>query len=358
MRTDPRIGAFLARLRAGLPISAAVAVVVEPSGTLRSASAGTMAPDDDDLPTATSRFDLGSLTKPIMATLALRLDAADRLRLDTRVGALASGAHPRLARRRLSTLLRHRAGFRPWTPLMLRCRDADEAVALLASGGGGQLLGAAPGTYSDLGFILWGSLAARALGQPLGALVETWVARPLGLEGLTASPGPRDDVVACRLDNRVEVRLAAEQGYALDLDRGTGRRGRGRRGPCRRGIVQDGNARFLGGLAGHAGLFGTASDLVELARAWLAADNAFLASDAVAAALGGRGPYALGWARRRVRGSAGPALSPSAFGHVGFTGGSLWIDPESDRAFVLLAHRLESSRDMNAWRRRFHRDCL
>ena len=73
------------------------------------------------------------------------------------------------------------------------------------------------------------------------------------------------------------------------------------------------------------------------------------------AALSGEGPYALGWARWSEEGSSGPALPRSSFGHTGFTGGSLWIDPERERIYVLLAHRLSSRIDFNPFRREFHR---
>jgi CubicO group peptidase (beta-lactamase class C family) len=79
-----------------------------------------------------------------------------------------------------------------------------------------------------------------------------------------------------------------------------------------------------------------------------------LEREAVAAALDGGGPFALGWWRRRYRGGGGPALSPGSFGHTGFAGGSLWIDPERSRVYVLLAHRVDPAGDMNRWRRRFH----
>jgi CubicO group peptidase (beta-lactamase class C family) len=70
--------------------------------------------------------------------------------------------------------------------------------------------------------------------------------------------------------------------------------------------------------------------------------------------LAGGGPFALGWWRRRHRGGGGPALSAGAFGHTGFAGGSLWIDPRQSRIFVLLAHRTHPAVNMNRWRRRFH----
>src|SRR6476661_3743289 len=107
-----------------------------------------------------TRFDHASVTKPFVATLALVLDAEGALPLGTRIGDIWPAAHARLARRPLSDLLRHRSGLAGWTPLYHRCRSLDEAVELIASGGReGDLVGARMGTYSDLGFILYGRTA-------------------------------------------------------------------------------------------------------------------------------------------------------------------------------------------------------
>ncbi|HXO41788.1 MAG TPA: serine hydrolase, partial [Thermoanaerobaculia bacterium] len=133
-------------------------------------------------------------------------------------------------------------------------------------------------------------------------------------------------------------------------------------------LPQDGNARFLAGLAapaapgpamsgvlwGFAGLFGTAAALWTLGAEWLE-PRLLLHREDVAAALAGGGPFALGWWRRRSRGGGGgPALSAGSFGHTGFAGGSLWIDPRRSRVFVLLAHRVDPATNLNRWRRRFH----
>ncbi|MGE5233111.1 MAG: hypothetical protein ACM3OB_03285, partial [Acidobacteriota bacterium] len=104
----------------------------------------------------------------------------------------------------------------------------------------------------------------------------------------------------------------------------------------------------------HAGLFGDAAALLALGREWLQ-PRRVLTGRQVERALGGpRGLYALGWARGRIRGTAGPALDPRSFGHVGFTGGSLWIDPRRRLLCVLLGHRLDARSDLRPWRRRFH----
>jgi CubicO group peptidase (beta-lactamase class C family) len=252
-----------------------------------------------------------------------------------------------LARRPLSDLLRHRSGLAAWTPLYHRCAAVREVEALLA---GGTLLGARPGTYSDLDVLLWARLAERRLGEPLAALLARRVLAPLGLDGVEVAPGERPGVAVSRCDTAREVELAARQGIALAP-----------LGPPPAGRPLDGNARFLldlgWGLPGHSGLFGRAGDLWRLGAEWLG-PRRLLHPAGVAAALAGTGPFALGWWRRRVKGGGGGALSPGSFGHTGFPGGNLWIDPAARRVMVLLAHRASAASDMNRWRRRFHAAAL
>jgi CubicO group peptidase (beta-lactamase class C family) len=351
--------------------SAAVALVGGPreiawqreAGWARGGPAAGAAPGPAAVPaTAATWFDFGSLTKPFVATLALTLDRAGELPLATRVGEVFGGADRRLARRPLADLLRHRAGLLGWTPLYARCRSLAEVEVLLLSG---DLLGARAGTYSDLDYLLWGLAAERSLGRPLAALVGERVLAPLGLEGAIATvPGDRPQVAESRLSTAREVEMATRQGLAVPA-----------LPPPPAGWPQDGNARFLaaapggaapasaapasaappqGVLLGHAGLFGTAAALWRLGAEWLE-PRRLLHNDDAAAALAGGGPFALGWWRRRTgSGGGGPALSAASFGHTGYAGGSLWIDPRRSRVFVLLAPRVDPASDMNRWRRSFH----
>jgi CubicO group peptidase (beta-lactamase class C family) len=304
----------------------------------------------DGVPAATAtRFDYASLTKPFVATLALALDAGGVLPLTTRIGDVWPQAHRALARRPLSDLLRHRSGLAAWTPLYHRCQSVQEAVELILAGGeNGDLLGARAGTYSDLGYILWSQAAEVSTGTPLGALLGDRVLDLLGLITVEPTPGDRPDIAQSFMGTGQEVELAAQRGFAVaDL------------GPPPVGSPQDGNGRFLvglgagGGVCGHAGLFGGARDLWRLGQEWLAPGR-LLKREGVAAALAGSGPYALGWWRRTLRGSAGPSLPSTAFGHTGFAGNCFWIDPEGRRIFVMLASRCDPAANMNHWRRRFN----
>lgn len=346
------ISRFLHEMVEGGTATAAVALIGEPDQVLWALSAGWVrgTGETGTRSRVSTRFDLASVTKPIVATLAVVLDAEGVLPLETAVGDVWPAAHPDLARRPLSDLLRHRSGLFAWYPFYHRCRTREEVLALLLSG---ELLGARPGTYSDVGYLLWGMTVERRTGESLGKLLRTRVlAHPLWLSGVVPSPGPQRDVAECHMHTGKEIELAAGLGLAI-----------ANQGPPPTGQPQDGNARFLGGLRGkaggvgctegHAGLFGRAHDLWRLGSEWLE-PRRLLKREAVQAALAGDGPFALGWERATRTGSAGPALSASSFGHTGFAGGSLWIDPEAGRILVLLSHRTDPSSDINAWRRRFH----
>ncbi len=294
--------------------------------------------------TARDLFDLASLTKVFVATATLAASAGAGLDWCTaQIADLAPEAAPALGRRRLRALLDHRAGLLPWVPLYHLCRTPAEAHARLLRG---DWLGGPSGSYSDLGFVLLGRLLERRLGLALAATLERSVLRPLRLEQVSFAPGARQNVVGCALDTGREVVLARRLGFRVAA-----------RAAPRRGRVQDGNARFLRRPAGHAGLFGNAGAVIALAQEWLRPGNV-LSRSAVAAAFAAAGPYAGGWARGGARTSAGASLSASAFGHTGFTGGSVWVDPERDLVLVLLGHRTDPHADLTEVRRSFHRAAL
>jgi CubicO group peptidase (beta-lactamase class C family) len=122
-----------------------------------------------------------------------------------------------------------------------------------------------------------------------------------------------------------------------------------------RGEVHDGNAFRRGGVAGNAGLFGSARDVWALARQWLLDRPAEFSADLTPLEPSARG---LSWQGSRGAGSAIAEMSPRSFGHTGFTGTSLWLDPDADRIAVLLTNQVHPAVrpvDFNEVRRRFHR---
>ncbi|HYH46445.1 MAG TPA: serine hydrolase domain-containing protein [Thermoanaerobaculia bacterium] len=340
-----RLQAYLDEtISAGL-FSAVTALIATPDEILWEGSAGQARPG---LPaTPSTRYDFGSITKPFAATLALLLDRAGELPLATRVGQIFPETAPALRRRSLSSLLRHRSGVAAWASLYTRCFSLPDVFSLLL---GGTLPPASPGTYSDLSYLIWSLAAERRLGIPFGTLLRDRVLLPLGLSRVEPNPGDQPDIAESFMGTGKEVELAAAQGFAIpDL------------GPAPPGLANDGNARFLRTLglepAGHAGLFGTARDLLALGAEWLRPGLLLQPAD-VDRALAGGGPFALGWWRRRNRqGGGGAALPAGSFGHTGFPGGNLWVDPtpgNRGRILVLLGHRIDPFGPVNSWRRRFH----
>jgi serine-type D-Ala-D-Ala carboxypeptidase len=341
--SSPHVEKFLDTLISSGTADAAVALIGTADEILWEGAVGEARPGmPADIAT---RFDYASVTKPFVASLALLLDADGTLPLRVRIGEVWPEAHPKLGRRPLSDLFRHRSGLLGWTPLYHRCRTLEDVRELLPSG---DLLGARAGTYSDLGYMLWTLIVERWTGIPLWGALRSRVLDPLGLSSIEIFSGDRPDLAVSRMGTGVEVKLAAKQGFQIpDL------------GAPPPGMPQDGNARFLmgfgfgGGLFGHAGLFGGARDLWRLGSEWLA-PGLLLSPEGVSTALAGKGPFALGWWRRTIRGSAGRALSRASFGHTGFAGNSLWIDRQARRVFVLLSTRTDPWSNINAWRRRFH----
>ncbi|MFD2608844.1 serine hydrolase domain-containing protein [Deinococcus taklimakanensis] len=273
-------------------------------------------------------WDLASLTKPLFTARQI-LRAAEEGRLDPGdpLGAflpeLAWMQDTPLRERTLTQLLTHTAGLPAWVPIYtwgdtdtIRARFLQEAWPMQAPG---AVL------YSDLGYLLLGRVLEKVYGHPL---------KEFPLEGgLTFTPDPG--------------RTVATEHCAW-------------RGRMLRGETHDENAAAHGGLAGHAGLFGTLDGVLSQAErllrgGWLSpAAQAFAtrpmapAAPAPAERTGAFVAAQSGW-------SGGGLCSPGAFGHTGFTGTGLWVDPERGLAWVLLTNRVHPTRhgglDIQALRR-------
>jgi CubicO group peptidase (beta-lactamase class C family) len=305
-------------------------------------------------------FDLASLTKPVAtATAVLQLYAGGLIDLDAPVARYVPAFDRGRPARRVTVrqLLAHSSGLPAWEMLYLpappgagrrgpgarACRSIPQAVRRI----GATPLHAPPGRrdeYSDLGFIVLGHLVERLTGQPLGAYVRREIFRPLAMRTTRFAPPRawRGRCAATEIGNVFERTRAAEQGL--------GWRFRWRR-HLLRGEVHDGNAWYVGrGVAGHAGLFSAASDLIRFGRAMLAggalAGARVLPPAIVAEAVRDHGaPRAeirrgLGWVVKGATPYGGRRATPAAHGHTGFTGTSLLIDPPRDLVIVLLTNRV------------------
>ncbi len=298
-------------------------------------------------------FDLASLTKPLCTTLVIA-DLAGRgaLDIDAPLATLFPPGKAPDTWRQITTamLLAHTSGLAAWRPYHqeLEAVGWHHRKPLLLNMLAAEPLESAPGEqtcYSDLGFLLLGLLAEHLSGTELDTYAAERVYRPLGVDLFCNRTGP---VPAIR-----PGRYLATSQY-----------GRGQRPLA--GEVHDDNARSLGGVAGHAGLFGSigavAGLLQQLLRAWL--HNAPLAD--IPAAIVARfcdhpGPRALGFDRpspsATAPSSAGTRLSGRSIGHLGFTGTSFWLDPELGTGIALLTNRVHmatSRAAMRQYRAWFH----
>ncbi|MFC4113592.1 serine hydrolase domain-containing protein [Nonomuraea zeae] len=284
-------------------------------------------------------WDLASVTKPIVGLAVMALVESGELTLDDPVAAhLPEYAGTDKAAIPVRDLLTHTSRIPGRQPLYRRCPTRGELLDALVA----LPLRADPGVeYSSQGFMILGLIAESASGLPLDRLVRERVTGPLGM-----------DDTRFVLDEADHGRAAATEDCPW-------------RGRIVQGTVHDENAEVLGGVAGHAGLFGTLDDLARLGRALCegargrGGGRGAVSPRTLAVMTGTRvGGRALAWQGRDPRlCSGGDLLTASAYGHNGFTGTSLWVDPELDFFAVLLTNRVHPSRDSDAIgriRRTFH----
>jgi len=275
-----------------------------------------------------SVYDLASLTKVIGTTTAIMLLYDEgKIRLDDRVSTFfpefTGGLKGQVT---IRDLLTHRSGLPAGRDLWRLAWSPADAQRMVL----GTSLEYAPGTryvYSDLGADILGFVAERASGRKLDALLQERVFSPLGMTE-TWYRVPADVRQRTAPTATMSVR-----GYSLQGD------------------VHDENAHALGGVAGHAGLFSTAADLSVFATMMLNKGTYLgtrIISDSTVERFTARaaGSRALGWDTCAGHNGVGCGryMSGRAYGHTGFTGTSIWIDPERDMFVVLLTNRVFESR--------------
>jgi len=273
-------------------------------------------------------FDLASLTK-VTATLPaiLQLLAKKQFTLDERLARFFPECPEDKREITVRQLLTHTSGL----PADLTQRRRDEPPLVLPGLVFDQPLLAQPGTqvvYSDLGMILLGLIVEKTTGMPLDRFTQTQVFQPLGMMDTGFRPAPQ------RRENTAATEWCSIQnGYIV-------------------GEVHDEKAFLMGGVAGHAGLFATADDLVQYSRYWLYGNDEVL--PCVWLETAGRcwtrqlnGSRGLGWESNWGESiiSCGRLFSGDSFGHTGFTGTSLWIDPQQEVAVVFLTNAVHLGRD-------------
>ncbi|MCY3914774.1 MAG: serine hydrolase [Chloroflexi bacterium] len=363
------------------------ACVIHQGKTVWQDARGWIDPGDETMPiTVGSLFDLASVTKLIVETSFLVLVDAGAIALESRLvdvipefgrvtpRMIGSGQDPH-TRALLPVepqyrdslvdptgvtfkhLLTHSSGLPPWRSVYLLAGDRpppppthlgqyDEGrwrrglQAMVDFPFAGNIGDAV--RYTDIGIMLLGEAVARLHGSRLDLAVNDLVLKPLGLGSFTYNPMlngvPRERIAPTELDNHWRQRRAW-------------------------GEVHDENACGLGGIAGHAGLFSTARDVARFGQAWLAGDqrlaiSAELRRQATSQQASGQFRLGLGWMLKAERdSSAGDLYSANSYGHTGFTGASLWIDPDRELVSAVLTNRVYHGRadeGIHAFRRALH----
>lgn len=319
-------------------------------------------------------YDLASLTKVVGTTsVVICLIRDGKLRLEDAVSKHVSGFldrapteedRERRASVRIEHLLAHCAGLDAWRPFWRSVKSCEELLeAILAAP-----LAAPPGEatrYSDLGFILLGEAAARAGGAPLEELERRLVLEPLRMRETLRNPPRELRERIAPTEREAEPpppapvagaeKPGAEEGGEAEAGDPGGTEGDPPAAAAEtfvHGVVHDENARAAGGRTGHAGLFSTAGDLARLAAEilrGLRGESRVFPREILERFTRRRGlvegsSRALGWDTPSAGSSAGEVLSPDAFGHTGFTGTSIWLDPRRDIFLILLSNRVHPTR--------------
>lgn len=288
-------------------------------------------------------FDLASLTKVAATTpMAMKLYDGGLLDLDAPLGGVAheftaGGRDPRRKAVTLCQLLTHSSGLPAYERLFLKARTREELLQAAFA----VPLAADPGSraeYSDIGFILLGIALERIADETLDRFCQREVFAPLAMTNTTFQPPA---------EMRSKIPPTADERLSEGLDeRSTpGTKPRSTfRNKVIQGEVQDENAWVLGGVAGHAGLFSTVRDLANYAHCLLSGGVPIFRPETVTLFTRRETEpagttRALGWDTPSSPSQSGRLFSPQSYGHLGYTGTSLWIDPVRQLSVTLLTNR-------------------
>ncbi len=339
-RVADTIRAVLTRFQADSAFPGAYAVVGTHDRILASVGVGNVDWRPSAEPTDSTLWDMASLTKVVGMTSAMsQLVAEGKVKLDApaqrylprwkdpRHKGKKKWRGPTKATVTVRDLLTHRSGLPAWRPLYKEGVNPDSALSIVYN----TPLDTFPRirmVYSDLGAILLGKIVERVSRQKLDVYLQRHVWTPLGMTDTRFTP-----------DSSLKPRIAPTEydPYRQRLIWGT---------------VHDENSAALSGIAGHAGLFSSARDLSRFAQMYLnfgtLEDRKILDRATILefqrvqdSSFSNR---AIGWEKPTGGNSAGRRMSPAAFGHTGFTGTSIWMDPANDVFVVILTNRVNPTR--------------
>jgi serine-type D-Ala-D-Ala carboxypeptidase len=306
-------------------------------------------------------YDLASLTKPLItALLCAKLLEKREINLEEKVSKFFAEFETSDKREiTLGGLLSHTSGFPAWQPFYLLVDEPSRILTAI----GEQQLETAPNArvrYSDFNFITLGFLLEKLYGKSLDKIAEAEILKPLGLKRTFFNPpeNQREEIAATELGNGYEKQVCLEMNFSYEQLRTANFRN-----SLIWGEVHDGNAYFMNGVSGHAGLFGSVEDVLKIALQFLPNSTNLLKPETCQLF---RTNFAeelnearsIGFDLAATKDStASASLASDSFGHLGFTGTSLWLNPERERVFILLTNRTHRPLpfvNINSTRRKFH----
>lgn len=299
-------------------------------------------------------YDLASLTKVLVTGLRCARFFYDEELLSEKVSDFFNGFDKDDKEEiTIKNLLTHTSGFRAWKPLYLGKNLFSEVF--------GENLVYAPNSkvvYSDLNFILLSFIIEEIHQDSFENIAKEVIFEPLNLQNTFFNP-PKElqrRIAASEFGNEFEKQTCIEQGYDISKYNW--------RNKQIWGEVHDGNCYFMNGVSGHAGLFSTAEETFKIAQQFLANQTTLLQPETCQLF---RTNFTKGLNEARSiafqlaetpDSTASKALAKDSFGHLGFTGTSLWIEPETERIFILLTNRTHAHElpfvNINSVRRKFH----
>ena len=318
--------AVLGRAYADSAFPGAYAVVGRHEGIVADASIGRLDWGPSAAPDAHTLWDVASLTKVMgMTSAIMQLVEQRKVDLDTPLQHyIPEWRGPNKDRVTVRHLITHSSGLPAFKPYDQQTHDPDSLAKLLFN----TPLDTVPGArmiYSDIGAYMLGRLVERVSGETLDGYVVAHVFAPLGMNETRYRP-----------DSALRARIAPTEIDSL-------------RGGKVWGAVHDERAFYLGGVSAHAGIFSSGHDLARFARMYLnegSLDGVRVFAPATVRQFTTRqlADRALGWQKPDGNNSAGHLMSERAFGHTGFTGTSIWIDPDRDVFVILLSNRVNPTR--------------
>ncbi len=364
---NEKISAFLSERIAANDFPSAVYLVAEKGEIVYHDALGNAVVTPEVIPARLDTiYDLASLTKPLVTGLLMvRRIESGHVEMDVPICEQRfSFRNSPLADLTIRELATHTSGLPAWRPLYLLAKSPliSELKFLI----GQQVVRRDLGVeYSDLNFI-----ALPLVTEPIcDTTFGSEIFERLKLKRTSFNPRsygfPRREITASELGNEYEKQTCIEKGYLQPPATAGGTdKSSAFRDYQIWGEVHDGNAYFMGGVAGHAGLFSTAEEVFKIALQFLPQYTSLLKPETCdlfrtnfTKGMNEDRSFAFQLASTKDS-TAGTSMSPESFGHNGFTGTSLWIDPVKDRIFILLTNRTHNHPlpfvNINSVRRRFH----